>query len=266
LLPLLRLGLIEHAGKSAVTGIDVLMTAIERIDGEPSVPSLSLLRMTSSDDPECARFRDFLLAWPEQATLAGLDVLILATHGVEEIELRLPMAWLRAAGATVRLAAPRPRPVPPSRGAVLPALAASHVLTVSFMDNRGWIPVDLPLEVATQSAPDAVFIPGGAWNPDLLRADPAVLSALREWARQGSVLASICHGPLVLVSAGLLRGRSATAFGPVQIDLVNAGASVQDVPVVVDGGLVTGRAPRDLPDFLEAFAAVLISRSQHRRQ
>lgn len=240
------------------------LAAVARVEGEPSVPSLSLLRMISPDDPESARFRRFLLDRPPAASLAGRDVFVLATHGVEEIELHVPTDWLRAAGATVRLVAPRPRPIAPSRGAVLPVLAATHVLTASFMDNRGWVPVDLPLDVASELTPDAVFIPGGAWNPDLLRGDPAVLTALRAWHARDVVLAALCHGPLVLVSAGLVRGRRATAFGPVQIDLANAGAQVADVPAVTDGLLVTGRAPRDLPDFLEALAGALAGSSPRR--
>jgi protease I len=93
-----------------------------------------------------------------------------------------------------------------------------------------------------------VVVPGG-WAPDKLRRDPHLLSTVRELHEMGKVVAAICHGPWVLISAGVVRGRRVTSSVGIKDDLVNAGATWVDEPVVVDGNLVTGRVPKDLPAF-----------------
>lgn len=93
-----------------------------------------------------------------------------------------------------------------------------------------------------------IVVPGG-WAPDKLRRDPAVLQLVRDLHDAGRMVASICHGPWVLASAGILRGRTVTSSVGIRDDLVNAGAEWVDRPVVVDGNVVTARVPSDLPEF-----------------
>lgn len=95
---------------------------------------------------------------------------------------------------------------------------------------------------------DAVVIPGG-WAPDFLRRSPEVNAFVRAMYLKKKVVASICHGGWVLVSAGILKGRTVTGFFAIKDDLVNAGAAFEDKEVVVDGNLVTSRNPHDLPAF-----------------
>lgn len=96
-----------------------------------------------------------------------------------------------------------------------------------------------------------VVAPGG-WAPDKLRRDPAVLALLRDVHKRGGLVATICHGPWMLISAGLVRGVRMTSSRGVTDDLVNAGAIWVDEPVVVDGNIISSRVPKDLPAFGEA--------------
>lgn len=97
----------------------------------------------------------------------------------------------------------------------------------------------------------AVIIPGGI-APDRIRIKPGMVDIVRKAVEKGLVVAAICHGPQVLIEAGVLRGRRATSYISVKTDLVNAGARYEDSPVVVDGNIVTSRHPGDLPDFCRA--------------
>ena len=101
-----------------------------------------------------------------------------------------------------------------------------------------------------------IVVPGG-WAPDKLRRDPAVLRLVRDVHEAGKMVASICHGPWVLISAGILRGRTVTSSIGIRDDLVNAGAEWVDRPVVVDGNIVTARVPKDLPEFGVAMVEAL---------
>ena len=103
---------------------------------------------------------------------------------------------------------------------------------------------------------DALVIPGG-YSPDALRINPKVLELVRHYADSGKVVAAICHGPQVLISAGLAKGRRMTAYAAVRDDLINAGAQYVDEPVVVDGRTVTSRVPDDLPEFCRAIIELL---------
>jgi len=104
---------------------------------------------------------------------------------------------------------------------------------------------------------DGVVVPGG-YAPDLIRRCPKALNFVRELNQQGKLVASICHGPWVLVSAGVLKGRKATCFCAIKDDVINAGALYEDTEVVVDGNLVTSRKPEDLPAFCRASIRVLM--------
>jgi protease I len=101
-----------------------------------------------------------------------------------------------------------------------------------------------------------IVVPGG-WAPDKLRRDPAVLQLLRELDAANKMVATICHGPWVLISAGIVRGRTLTSTVGIRDDVVNAGADWVDRPVVVDGNIVSARVPKDLPEFGVAMVDVL---------
>jgi len=98
---------------------------------------------------------------------------------------------------------------------------------------------------------DAVIIPGG-WAPDFLRRHKKMIQFVRDLYDQKKVVASICHGGWLLVSAGILKGKKATSFFAIKDDLVAAGANFQDNDVVIDGHLITSRKPDDLPRFVQA--------------
>lgn len=98
---------------------------------------------------------------------------------------------------------------------------------------------------------DCLFIPGG-YSPDQLRADPRFVAFTRDFVRSGKLVAAVCHGPQLLITADVVRGRTMTAWRTVQVDLRLAGASVRDEPVVIDGNLITSRQPDDLEAFSQA--------------
>lgn len=148
---------------------------------------------------------------------------------------------------------------PNSFGLQLPDVVRAHVLTIRFMENAGWVAIDRYLGDAKASDYDAVVVPGGAWNPDSLRGNPSARAFVTEALEACKPLLAICHGPQLLISAKLLRGRKVTGFWSIQIDLENAGATVVDEPCVVDGNLITGRFPFDLPRCLGALEQQLVA-------
>ncbi|HVI28767.1 type 1 glutamine amidotransferase domain-containing protein [Hansschlegelia sp.] len=165
--------------------------------------------------------------------LDGRKIAILATDGFEQVELTEPMKALKEAGATVTV-------VSPSSGSIK---GFKH-------DKPGdEVNVDQELSSADASAFDGLMIPGGLFNPDALRRDQTALAFAKAFFDAGKPVAAICHGPQVLISAGLVKGRKMTGFEAIQIDLKNAGAIVSDEAVVVDRGLVTSRKPDDIPAF-----------------
>jgi protease I len=165
--------------------------------------------------------------------LDGLRVAILATDGVEQVELTEPRRALEDAGATTQVISPR-------KGAIK---AWQH-------DRWGeTIGVDLDLDEADADQFDALLLPGGAMNPDKLRMEPEAVRLVRTFYESGKPIAAICHAPWLLVEADVVRGRKVTSWPSLQTDLRNAGAEWQDREVVVDQGLVTSRKPDDIPAF-----------------
>lgn len=163
-------------------------------------------------------------------------VLIVATDGFEESELFGPLEILRRGGAEVLLASPRLDPIQ----------ATVH-------DDPGrTIRPDLTIEQANADEFDALILPGGLRNPDQLRTNASAIRLIRDFAGQGKPVAAICHGPWLLAEADLLRGRTATGWPSIRTDLRNAGAQVVDEAAVVDGNIVTSRAPDDVEPFTDA--------------
>jgi protease I len=103
---------------------------------------------------------------------------------------------------------------------------------------------------------EGIIVPGG-WAPDKIRRDPEALERVREMNERKKIVATICHGPWVLISAGIVRGRKLTSTVGIRDDVINAGAEWIDAPSVIDGNLVSARVPKDLPAFAKAMLEVL---------
>jgi protease I len=166
--------------------------------------------------------------------ITDAKVLIISTHGFEQSELEFPRDQLRAKGAEV------------------------HVATLDGKAAKGWegddwgreAEADLKIADADPTQYDALVIPGGQINPDLLRVEAPVIALVRAFAKEGKVIAAVCHAPWVLIEADIVAGREMTSFPSIRTDLKNAGARVMDEPVVADSGIVTSRKPDDLKDFV----------------
>jgi protease I len=175
--------------------------------------------------------------------LKGHKIAILATNGVEQVELVEPKEALTAAGAEVTVVSQKPGTIQ----------GMNH-------DEKGdRIRVDRTLADCSPDEFDGLVLPGGVANPDYLRMDKNAVSFVKEFASSGKPIASICHGPWMLIEADLVRGKKVTSWPSLRTDLRNAGANWVDEPVVRDGAIVTSRKPDDLPVFnaavVEMFAA-----------
>jgi protease I len=171
----------------------------------------------------------------EQA-LQGRRVAILATHGVEQVELEEPRKALDAAGATTHLVAPE----------------EGSIQAMNHDDKGARLPVDRTLSEVRPSEYDALMLPGGVANPDRLRMDQRAVQFVREFMLAEKPVAAICHAPWMLVEANAVAGRTLTSWPSLQTDIRNAGGEWVDEPVRVDDRLVTSRKPDDLPAFCEA--------------
>ncbi|ABV91873.1 intracellular protease [Dinoroseobacter shibae DFL 12 = DSM 16493] len=163
-------------------------------------------------------------------------ILIIATHGFEQSELEVPRDKLRDAGAQVHVASPDGN-------------------EIKGWDGDGWgrmAEVDLRIEDADSTQYDALVLPGGQINPDILRLDPAAIALIQAFRDRDRPVAAICHAPWLLIEAGLVAGREVTSWPSLRTDLANAGAQVVDVPVARDRGLITSRNPDDFDAFVAA--------------
>ncbi|MGU3407642.1 type 1 glutamine amidotransferase domain-containing protein [Methylobacterium brachiatum] len=166
-------------------------------------------------------------------TLNDLKVAILVTDGFEQIEMTEPRKALDEAGAETRLVSPKD----------------GRVKAWNFTDWGGTFPVDMPLDSARSEDFDALLLPGGVINPDMLRALPEAVAFVKAFFDARKPVASICHGPWTIIEAGAARGRRLTSWPSLMTDLKNAGAEWVDEEVVVDQGLVMSRKPDDIPAF-----------------
>ncbi|MBA4804877.1 MAG: type 1 glutamine amidotransferase [Brevundimonas sp.] len=167
--------------------------------------------------------------------LTGKTVAVLATDGVEQIELLEPVKALREAGAKVEVVSPN----------------SGEIQGFEHLTPSQKIPVDRALDGADASAYDALLLPGGVANPDQLRGSEKAVAFVRAFFDAGKPVAAICHAPWLLVEAGVAEGRTLTGYETIRTDLRNAGANVVNEAVVVDDGLVTSRCPDDIPAFNE---------------
>ena len=134
-----------------------------------------------------------------------------------------------------------------------------------FDDPGKWIAPDLTIGEVRVDDYDALLLPGGVGNPDQLRMNADAVALIRAFAEAGKPVAAICHGPWLLIDAGVVSGRNVTSYHTLQTDLKNAGANWSDQEVVVDQGLVTSRSPKDLPAFNSKLVEE-ISEGQHAGQ
>src|SRR5262245_30485104 len=170
--------------------------------------------------------------------LSGKRVAMLVEEGFEDRELTGPLDALRAAGATVTLVGPAAK--------------------TDYHGKRGEATVTSDLAAGSAKMPDfdALVIPGG-YAPDKMRMRHAMVDLARDAMDAGKPVAAICHGPQVLISANVLRGRTLTCWPSIAIDVKNAGGLYVDKPVVEDGNLITSRKPDDVPVFSEAIIRAL---------
>jgi protease I len=173
---------------------------------------------------------------PSNKSLNGYRVAILATDGVEDVEIREPREALKNAGAQVTLIAPK----------------KDKIQTFQHFDKKDQFNVDTLLGDADPKQFDGVLLPGGALNSDTLRVHPQAQQFVREMDRAGKPIAVICHAPWLLVSAELVKGRTLTSYHTIQDDVRNAGGKWQDEEVVRDRNWVSSRQPSDIPAFNQA--------------
>ncbi|MFC0590584.1 type 1 glutamine amidotransferase domain-containing protein [Novosphingobium aquiterrae] len=168
-------------------------------------------------------------------------ILILATHGFEQSELMDPKAALEQAGFTTVVASP-------------------EAGMIKGWKDKNWgdsVAVDALIENVSEADFDALLLPGGQMNPDILRMNDDAIDLVEDFAAAGKPIAAICHGPWLLVEADVIEGRTVTSWPSLRTDLANAGANVVDQEVAVDGNLITSRMPDDIPAFSQTLIDAL---------
>jgi protease I len=172
-------------------------------------------------------------------------IVILATDGYERSELRVPYEQLKEKGAVVKIASPEEG-------------------EIKSWDKKNWgdaIGVDLLAKDVRIEDFDALVLPGGQINPDVLRANDDAMRVVKEFVKSGKVVAAICHAPWLLIEADAVKGRQVTSYGSIKTDVKNAGGIWKDEKVVTDKGIVTSRSPDDL----DAFVAKIVEEIEEGR-
>lgn len=174
--------------------------------------------------------------------LKGRTIAVLATDGVEQVELTEPVKALKEAGAEVKVISNKD----------------GEIQAWKHLDKGSKIHVDESLADAEPDDFDGLVLPGGVINPDALRLVPEAIEFVRHFVEEGKPIGAICHGPWTLIDAGGVKGKKMTSWPSLKTDLSNAGAKWVNEQVVSDAGLVTSRKPDDLPAFnkkiIEAFS------------
>jgi protease I len=176
------------------------------------------------------------------ADLDGKRVAMVLARNFEDVEAIDPKQFLEQRGATVTVIGLDNNPIEGKKGAVLKP--------------------DTTFDKTSVGEYDALVIPGGG-SPEQLRINDAAVAFTRDFVASGKPVASICHGPQLLISAEVVRGRTITSVATIRDDLKNAGANYVDQALVTDGNLITSRVPKDLPQFNEAVAESLAKVAAH---
>ncbi len=228
--------------------------------GTPTVASVMPVSQLLNA-PGNEALREFFFAPVKDKTvLKGKKIAVIAADGFEEIELTGPVWYFRELGAQVDIVAPKYVPAPARYGLSAPEMAKTLIMAIQYLQPVGWMKFDRSADQIKVSDYDAVFIPGGAWNPDNLRYDKDVIKFIQDFNKSAKLIAAICHAPVVLASADILKGRKLTGYWNIQVDLKNAGGIVVEQPVVVDGNLITSRHPIDVADFSRAVENWLVKK------
>jgi protease I len=169
-------------------------------------------------------------------SLQGKRIAILATDGFEQVELTEPKKALDEAGATTEIVSPK----------------GGAIKGWKFKEWGDSVKVDKTLDEARAQDYDALVLPGGVINPDHLRMEPRAVQFVKDFVATGRTVAAICHGPWMLVEAGVVKGKTVTSWPSIRTDLENAGANVVDQEVATDGQFITSRKPDDIPAFSRA--------------
>ena len=171
--------------------------------------------------------------------LAGKRVAILVEDDFEDSELTEPLRAMKDAGASV--------------------LIVGSGSKKNYRGKRGSAEVtaDTAADKVAAGQFDAIIVPGG-YAPDKMRLHQPMIDLVRKAHAEGKIIAAICHGPQLLISAGIVKGRRVTSWPSVAVDLKNAGSVWVDEPVVSDGNIITSRRPADLPKFNKAIVEALL--------
>lgn len=167
--------------------------------------------------------------------ISDAKILIISANGFEQSELEVPRDKLKEAGAKVTLATPEGK-------------------DVKGWKDKNWGPEaksDISIESVNPQDFDALVVPGGQINPDLLRVNASAVELVKAFDEAGKPIAAICHAPWLLIESGILKGRQVTSYKSIKTDVINSGADWRDEEVVVDKGLITSRSPDDLPAFVD---------------
>lgn len=168
------------------------------------------------------------------SSIENARILIISTHGFEQSELEFPRDQLRVKGAEVHVATPDGK-------------------AIKGWEGKDWgreAEADLKIADAKADDYDAIVLPGGQINPDLLRVEEDALNLIKTFHDQGKVIAAICHAPWLLAETGIVKGRDVTSYASIRTDVENAGGTWHDKEVVADQGIVTSRKPDDLKAFV----------------
>jgi protease I len=181
-----------------------------------------------------------------EGRLVGKKIVIVVAQEFEDVELLYPVLRFSEEGAEIVVVPVRKRS---QFAGTLITGRFGHTVPVQVMREGNRYRISNLEEIKADEV-DCLYFPGG-YSPDTLRWHAGTLELTRECHRRGKLLATICHSPWILISAGVLKGKRATGYDSVRDDMANAGATVVDLPVVRDGNIITGRVPDNLPEFCQ---------------